>query len=323
MAQPKISLRIERVLALNQPGSGILHRATWTTLFIAALPALYLSAATQSERAVVPLIPTAEIRQLFEQQLPPARTVMTVPRQSQPPAAPPAAQPQAGATGTVGGQATPAQPSPQPNIPNPDLVGEIRLILTPVDGQAEGGEIRITTAAGATRYSGTAVWNIRNSALSPAFWGSNNAYAFSVTGVEGRKILFEDSTGSTFSYGCADCSFLVWESGVGLPSANGAGVVFQLSADGKTLSATCRATECRVAVGDGTFSGTYMTLRSSETRTVGLLPVTVPGNQANPGLTCFSVFGNVKADGTPFTDADCPGGTAKLRPSTLLFSVTR
>jgi len=26
------------------------------------------------------------------------------------------------------------------------------------------------------------------------------------------------------------------------------------------------------------------------------------------GLQCFSVFGGVKADGTPFTDADCPGG---------------
>src|SRR5262249_45390800 len=28
------------------------------------------------------------------------------------------------------------------------------------------------------------------------------------------------------------------------------------------------------------------------------------------GLRCFSVFGNVKVDGSPFTQADCPGGTA-------------
>src|SRR6185295_336615 len=31
-------------------------------------------------------------------------------------------------------------------------------------------------------------------------------------------------------------------------------------------------------------------------------------------LKCFSVFGNVKAEGTPFTDADCPGGTAIVLP---------
>jgi hypothetical protein len=29
-------------------------------------------------------------------------------------------------------------------------------------------------------------------------------------------------------------------------------------------------------------------------------------------LTCFSVFGNIKADGSPFTAADCPGGNAVI-----------
>src|SRR5207249_5984573 len=32
------------------------------------------------------------------------------------------------------------------------------------------------------------------------------------------------------------------------------------------------------------------------------------------GLRCFSVFGNVKADGTPFAQSDCPGGTAVINP---------
>ena len=36
--------------------------------------------------------------------------------------------------------------------------------------------------------------------------------------------------------------------------------------------------------------------------------------QAPPGLKCFSVFGAVKADGTPFTAADCPGGTILVAP---------
>src|SRR5262249_14259599 len=46
-------------------------------------------------------------------------------------------------------------------------------------------------------------------------------------------------------------------------------------------------------------------------------PLTNPGLDQTPAtnpytgqLRCFSVFGNVKVDGTPFTPADCPGGTA-------------
>jgi TonB family protein len=31
--------------------------------------------------------------------------------------------------------------------------------------------------------------------------------------------------------------------------------------------------------------------------------------QSPPGLKCFSIFGATKSDGTPFTEADCPGGT--------------
>jgi len=31
--------------------------------------------------------------------------------------------------------------------------------------------------------------------------------------------------------------------------------------------------------------------------------------QSPPGLRCFSIFGAIKSDGTPFTEADCPGGT--------------
>ena len=48
MAQHKISFRIERVLALQKPGSGVLSRAAWIVLIVASLPILYASAATQS-----------------------------------------------------------------------------------------------------------------------------------------------------------------------------------------------------------------------------------------------------------------------------------
>src|SRR4029077_10963949 len=32
-------------------------------------------------------------------------------------------------------------------------------------------------------------------------------------------------------------------------------------------------------------------------------------------LTCFSIFGNIKADGSQFTAADCPGGNAVIQPA--------
>jgi TonB family protein len=36
-------------------------------------------------------------------------------------------------------------------------------------------------------------------------------------------------------------------------------------------------------------------------------------SQSPPGLKCFSIFGALKSDGTPFTEADCPGGTIVVR----------
>jgi TonB family protein len=38
--------------------------------------------------------------------------------------------------------------------------------------------------------------------------------------------------------------------------------------------------------------------------------------QAPPGLKCFSIFGAFKSDGTPFTEADCPGGTLVIGATT-------
>jgi hypothetical protein len=58
---------------------------------------------------------------------------------------------------------------------NPDLVGEIRLILTPVDAELGRGnaQVQIFTRSGTNRFSGAAVWNIRNSALDPNTWVNN------------------------------------------------------------------------------------------------------------------------------------------------------
>ena len=59
---------------------------------------------------------------------------------------------------------------------NPDLVGEIRLILSPIDAELGRGnsQIQIQTRSGTNRYTGSANWNVRNTALNANSWGNNN-----------------------------------------------------------------------------------------------------------------------------------------------------
>src|SRR5688572_27343904 len=59
---------------------------------------------------------------------------------------------------------------------NPDMVGEIKLILTPVDAEMGrgNGQVQITTRSGTNRFNGAAVWSIRNSALNSNTWDNNN-----------------------------------------------------------------------------------------------------------------------------------------------------
>ena len=60
---------------------------------------------------------------------------------------------------------------------NPDLVGEIRLILAPVDVELGrgNGSIMYTTRSGTNKYSGSAVWSFRNTALDPNTWSNNRS----------------------------------------------------------------------------------------------------------------------------------------------------
>jgi hypothetical protein len=147
---------------------------------------------------------------------------------------------------------------------------------------------------------------------------NGNSFVFAVTGLDNRKMLFEDGAGRTFSYGCTDCSVLVWESGIGVPAASAEpGIIFRLSGDRKSLSVTCRAAECRIGVpGNSTLAGgiLFTVLRNSESTEVALFHST-SGQQ-----TCFSVLGTQKADGTQFTDADCRAGNVM---SSAFFMVTR
>ena len=58
---------------------------------------------------------------------------------------------------------------------NPDMVAEVRLVLTPVDAELGrgNGQVEIQTRSGTNQYRGSAVWNLRNSALDANSWYNN------------------------------------------------------------------------------------------------------------------------------------------------------
>jgi hypothetical protein len=58
---------------------------------------------------------------------------------------------------------------------NPDLVGEVRMILAPVDAETGrgNGQIQIQTRSGTNELHGAAVWSVRNTALDANSWQNN------------------------------------------------------------------------------------------------------------------------------------------------------
>jgi hypothetical protein len=62
-----------------------------------------------------------------------------------------------------------------PTRMNPDLVGEIKLILAPVDAEMGrgNGQVQIQTRSGTNALHGALVWNAQNSALDANTWANN------------------------------------------------------------------------------------------------------------------------------------------------------
>lgn len=58
---------------------------------------------------------------------------------------------------------------------NPDLVGELRVVVAPVDAESGGGvgQVQVLTRSGTNRFRGSAVWNVQNSGLNPNTWDQN------------------------------------------------------------------------------------------------------------------------------------------------------
>jgi hypothetical protein len=60
-------------------------------------------------------------------------------------------------------------------VMNQDLVGEIKLIVAPVDAELGrgNGAVQISTRSGTNAYHGAATWNNQNTALNPNSWQNN------------------------------------------------------------------------------------------------------------------------------------------------------
>ena len=206
---------------------------------------------------------------------------------------------------------------------NPDLVGEVRLILTPVDAEfgRGNGQIQITTRSGTNRYTGSAVWNVENTRLNPNTWANNRnvnaAGQWSPTQPDWRNnheysIAYGGPIipNKTFFYA-------LWDQDINRSRTLVNGVV---------LTDTARLGIFRYFDGwnpttfDGTETQTPTTLASRIARAVNAagdpLPPQFNANgtpYSGAGLRCFSVFGTMRLDTNgamvPFTSADCPNGT--------------
>lgn len=203
---------------------------------------------------------------------------------------------------------------------NPELIGEIRLVLAPVDAELGRGntQIQVQTRSGTNRFTGSAVWNIQNSALNANTWDNNNDIVNGVwTPTRGD---WRNTHDVTLTYGGPifrnkTFFFVAWE---------------QQRSDTRSLQTNSVYTD---SARQGIFrywekwnpddaAGPVPTFPASATN--GTHPaVDYSGNPVRPtlnpngtpydgSLICFSVFGNIKANGSPFTGADCPDGTAVI-----------
>jgi hypothetical protein len=200
---------------------------------------------------------------------------------------------------------------------NPDMVGEVKMILTPVDAEMGrgNGQVQITTRSGTNRYTGSAVWSIRNSALNANTWDRNNDID-PKTGLWKPTVPdWQNQNQLTFSYGgpiIKNKTFFF-----GLFDKNM--VKTRALVNGLVLTDTARQGIFRY------FDGWTPDDADATPGTSSRPAVDFQGNPLSitqdpllyqgKGLICFSVFGTQKVNPdtfqmTPFGQADCPGGTA-------------
>ena len=220
----------------------------------------------------------------------------------------------------------------------PDMVGEIRLILSPVDAELGRGnsQIQISTRSGTNKYQGSAAWYVRNSALDANSWLNNHTPftdpATRVTTNNTQK-PWRNNHQYTLAYGGPvqipgvydghnkTFFYTLWEQNI----SNTRQIVYT-----NVLTDTARLGVFRyfpyyAPMGfnvNATIPNQRLPVTAS---TASWVAVDVAGNPVAPPampdgspythrLTCFSMFGNMRLDANgnmvPFTAGDCPGGTA-------------
>jgi hypothetical protein len=212
---------------------------------------------------------------------------------------------------------------------NPELVGEIRLVLAPVDAELGRGtsQVQIQTRGGTNRYTGSAVWRVQNSALNANSWGNNNDVdangnwaptrpdwrnANNITATYGGPVI----RGKTFF-------FVSWDQQLSNTRSLQNNTVWTDAArqgifrywefwNPQDADPSNEPQQYPVTPASGA------SRRSVNPDGSPLRPSAMPDGSPYTGrLICFSVFGSVKVDGSAFGPGDCPGRNCgdELRPA--------
>jgi hypothetical protein len=211
---------------------------------------------------------------------------------------------------------------------NPDLVGEIKLILSPVDAELGRGnsQIQITTRSGTNKYTGSAVWNIQNTSLNPNTWNRNNDRGNATTGckIAGQtppcwqptQPDWRNTNQYTISFGGPIVRnktffFVLWDQQMSNTRSLQTNTVLTDTARKGIYRYFEGWVPGRADVGTTTSTSDPNPTRPSVDFSGNpLAPSNWQSGAAYTGrMVCFSIFGTVKADGSPFGAADCPSGT--------------
>src|SRR5215475_9989332 len=213
---------------------------------------------------------------------------------------------------------------------NPDLVGEVRLILSPVDPEYRGNaQIQISTRSGTNRFSGTTTWRVHNSALDSNTWTNNHTSSTDTSNGRIRNYTpldWANRHNYTLSLGGPirrnkTFFFASWDHQISNTRTHLNSVVFSDAARTGIYRYFPGWNPANPITVQTPITGSTTTQVAPSVDLLGN-PIAPPDNAT---LRCFSVFGNRRYDETSnalvaISAADktrfCPGGTFIDGPST-------
>ena len=199
-------------------------------------------------------------------------------------------------------------------ITNPDMVGEIRMITSPVDAELGRGnsQVQIQTRSGTNAFRGALVYNNRNSAVEPNTWANNKASGGAIVPPWTNITEYTGSVGGPIIKN-KTFFFFLWD-GM-LPAARN-------NVEATVLTPCARNGIFRYF--DGWQNGNTQTVKNATGTTPTIATVNDDGSPRNPGTTptgapaalhYASVFGPLPAN-LPAANADCSNLAALVQPGT-------